>query len=241
MRLAASTWPEVESYLKNKNAFILPIGSTEQHGPTGPIGTDYLCADAVARAAGEKLKMLVAPPLCYGVASHHMGFSGSVTIKPSVYQALLVELLHGAYRQGFRRFYLVNGHGGNDPSIHAAFQELKHLGTEGASFELLNWWKLPEVAAFARETFGNEEGSHATPTEVSLAFHLEQISPRAYQKVPEGPPFAWPLSAAEMRRAFPTGTIRSNPGLATPEFGKQVLEIASSAVVRAIENASFLD
>src|SRR5438105_4432866 len=111
MRLAAATWVEVENYLKTSTVLLLPTGSTEQHGPTGLLGTDHLTADAIAREVGKKLGVLVAPPVCYGMASHHMDFPGSVTLRPSVYQAMMCELFRSFYRHGFTKFHLVNGHG----------------------------------------------------------------------------------------------------------------------------------
>ena len=69
MNLSTLTWTEVESYLKTKNSLILPIGSTEQHGPTGLLGTDHLCAEAVSAGVGAKLQMMVAPSVNYGMAS----------------------------------------------------------------------------------------------------------------------------------------------------------------------------
>ena len=63
MLLHLSTWQEVEDYLQRSQAVIIPIGSTEQHGPTGLIGTDFICAEAIARAVGEKADALVTSTL----------------------------------------------------------------------------------------------------------------------------------------------------------------------------------
>ncbi|MCY4431493.1 MAG: creatininase family protein, partial [Rhodospirillales bacterium] len=63
MRLDRLTWPEVGAYLDRANGILLPVGSTEQHGPNGPLGTDALCPEAVAQVAAERLGVLVAPTL----------------------------------------------------------------------------------------------------------------------------------------------------------------------------------
>ena len=63
MRLDLASWQEVGNYLKNYDGIIIPTGSTEQHGPMGLIGTDALCAEEIARAAGEKIGVYVAPTL----------------------------------------------------------------------------------------------------------------------------------------------------------------------------------
>lgn len=247
MRLATATWTEVEAYLKKNNALILPIGSTEQHGPTGLLGTDHLTADAVALAVGKELGLLVAPPVVYGMASHHMEFPGSVTLRPSIYQAMMTEIFHSYYHHGFRRFYVVNGHGGNENSVRSVFQELKHDdGFKGASFGFYNWWKMPDVVALATELYGDKEGFHATPSEVSLTFYLEGIESRPYEQVPEGLPDGsknapWPLTAKEVRRVFPTGVMRADPGLARREHGERFMKAAVRNIAALIEKAPALE
>jgi len=77
MQLQLQTWVEVEAYLESSRGIILPIGSTEQHGPTGLIGTDAICAEVIARGVGEAAGALVAPTVAVGMAQHHLGFPGS--------------------------------------------------------------------------------------------------------------------------------------------------------------------
>lgn len=234
LRLSALTWQEVEDYLSKKQSILIPVGSVEQHGPIGLIGTDYLCAEVVANSVGDQLGMIVAPPLSYGMSSHHLAFAGSASVRPSVYQAFVADLIRGFYFQGFRQFYFINGHGGNVASLDAVFQELKHENLSQAVFSLLNWWKMPEVQAFAHQLYGNEEGSHATPSEVSLAFYVQGIPQRDYQPIEEPPPSAWPLTAQEFKNIFKTGTVRSNPGLARAVHGEQILSVATASIVKAI-------
>ena len=73
MQLQLCTWQEVEAYLAKSRAIILPIGSTEQHGPNGLIGTDAITAEAIARGVGENATALVAPTIAVGMAQHHLG------------------------------------------------------------------------------------------------------------------------------------------------------------------------
>ena len=83
MRLQLATWPEVEAYLQRSRGIIIPIGSTEQHGPTGFVGTDALCPELVARGVGERQEAMVAPTLSIGMAQHHLGFSGTIALRPT--------------------------------------------------------------------------------------------------------------------------------------------------------------
>lgn len=231
MRLQLATWPQVEDYLSRSRGIILPIGSTEQHGPTGLVGTDSLCAEAVAWGVGEKLGVMVAPTLPVGMAQHHMAFPGSMTLKPSTLVALLADCLTSLVRHGFERVLVVNGHGGNSSSVQAAFaetqMELDRLSPRPAlRTRLMNWWDLPGVDQVSRELFGNAVGAHATPPEVALtwALHPETADPRPLD--PRVGPWGSFHGAADFRATFPDGRIGSDPSLATPENGKIILRAA---------------
>ena len=83
IRLQLRSWPEVEAYLERCKGVIVPLGSTEQHGPTGAIGTDALTAEAVALEVGRRSGVLVTPAQAFGMAEHHLGFAGTVSLQPS--------------------------------------------------------------------------------------------------------------------------------------------------------------
>ena len=84
MELHTSTWQEVEAYLEGSSGIIVPIGSTEQHGPTGLIGTDAITAEVISLRIGELTGALVGPTISIGMAEHHMAFPGSMTMRPSI-------------------------------------------------------------------------------------------------------------------------------------------------------------
>jgi creatinine amidohydrolase len=233
MQLHLQTWPDVERYLARSQSIIIPIGSTEQHGPNGLIGTDALCAEAVAKGVGDKTEALVAPTISVGMAQHHLGFPGSMTLTPSTLIAVIKDWVFSLSRHGFRRFYFVNGHGGNIATVQAAFSEIYSVSSlDGAGNQaslqcrLRNWWQADGISSLSRELYGSSEGSHATPSEVSMTWHLFPEAARPMRLEPEVAPSGEFADAADYRRRFPDGRIGSNPGLATAEAGKRLLDLA---------------
>ena len=231
MQLQLASWPEVETYLRTKRGIILPIGSTEQHGPTGLIGTDAICAEVIARGVGEATGALVAPTIAIGMAQHHLGFPGSITLRPQTLIGVLCDTVLSLARHGFARFYFLNGHGGNIATVSTAFSEIyaeRSLGMDRAAVKcrLRNWWQGQSVQALAKELYGEAEGSHATPSEVAVT---QFAYPHAIKRAPLDPPVAKKggfTDAEDYRRNFPDGRIGSNPALATPEAGKRLYEAA---------------
>lgn len=100
MELALKTWTFVEDYLKTTQTLIIPVGSTEQHGPTGLVGTDFITAFEISKMVGEKTKRLVAPSLNYGMANHHLAFAGSASLSPSTYILVIKDLVESWKMQG---------------------------------------------------------------------------------------------------------------------------------------------
>ena len=124
MRLELSTWQEVDAYLGRSQIIMIPIGSTEQHGPTGMLGTDSLTSERIACAVGDQVGALVGPTINIGMAQHHLGFAGTISLRPSTLLAYLVDYVKSLSVHGFTDFYFLNGHGGNVPTLTAAFSEL---------------------------------------------------------------------------------------------------------------------
>ena len=250
MRLQLASWPEVEAYLKASQGIIIPIGSTEQHGPTGFVGTDALCPELIAHAIGERNGVMVAPTIAVGMAQHHLGFPGSMTLRPSTLMAVLQDSVNSLARHGFNRFFFLNGHGGNVATVTAAFSEIyaeSSLGTAGHNrpplrCKLVNWWESESVKRISDERFGAAEGSHATASEVALTYHgypddgarvrRDSLEPKL---APVGPIY----DADDYRRRFPDGRIGSDPTLATPEIGGLLLEAAVADM--AAKYRDFLD
>ncbi len=229
MLLENMTYEDVENYLKEKDIIIVPIGSTEQHSPYGLLGTDFITAQEIAREIGSKLNILVAPTLNYGMSQHHMAFAGSITLSPLTYINVIKEITISLLQNGFKKVVYINGHGGNINSVNSAFEQVKYENYKGI-LELISWFLIPEVQEFERNLFGDENGLHATPSEVSLTQFLRSkvFSDKKKDKDRDNillyTEEYFPLSKDEFKYFYPDGRIHSSPWLANAQLGRKIFE-----------------
>jgi creatinine amidohydrolase len=140
-------WMQVEEYLARDNRIALPIGSTEQHAFLS-LGTDNILAERVAVEAAEPLGVPVLPVLPYGLTPYFAAaYPGSPTLRLDTFLAVIRDLLDSLYGQGFRRFLLVNGHGGNVPAGSLVREWMAGHSDAQAIFH--SWWDAPEVREVA--------------------------------------------------------------------------------------------
>ena len=247
MQLALSTWHEVEDYLRTSRGIIIPIGSTEQHGPNGLIGTDHLDAEFVAKGVGDKIGCLVAPTLTIGMSQHHLGFTGSVTLRPSTLIAVVGDVVHSLLRHGFERFLFINGHGGNVATVTAAFDEIYTAvslrgDTSAVRCKMEFWSAGPRCKALEAELYGDSNGSHATAGEVSLSQYYHPQSIKHAQMSPKVAPRSKGFfDSADYRRRFPDGRIGSDPSLSSPEHGERLYTVAVEDMVELYRSFTSAD
>jgi creatinine amidohydrolase len=242
MQLHLSTWQEVETYLKRSTGIVLPIGSTEQHGPNGLIGTDAICPEVVAKGVGEAADAMVAPTISVGIAQHHLGFTGSMCLRPSTLIAVMRDYVLSLAKHGFDRFFFLNGHGGNIATVQAAFAEI-HSEVSLETWQarrairctLYNWWDGKGVDKLSEDLYGDDEGDHATCSEVSLT---QYAYPEAIKNVnfeARAPAYTGIHDADDYRRRYPDGRIGSLPSLSTPEHGRRFYETSVREVSEAYQ------
>jgi creatinine amidohydrolase len=143
----------------------VPIGSTEQHGPHLPLGTDTDVATALAgRLASSRLDVIVAPPVGYGSSGEHAGFAGTISIGQAALELMLVELGRSA-AETFRHIVFVSAHGGNHQPVTRAVQRL-----QAESHHVMAWMpgrrRDPTTAAISGD-------AHAGRAETSIQLALD--------------------------------------------------------------------
>lgn len=236
MRLQTQTWLDIESYLERSNGIVVPIGSTEQHGPSGMLGTDAICPETIAFGVAKITEVLIAPTLSIGQAHHHLSFPGSIALRPSTLIAVLVDVVRSLYRQGFHHIYFLNGHGGNEASINTAFHEIYAQTSFGDTsmsdlrLKLCNWYATDNVKHLSRELFGDQDGKHATPSEISMTFYAYPNDVKAASMSPAIAPIGNIRDADDYRTQFADGRIGSNPSLATIAAGERLFKASVADV-----------
>ncbi|MEQ1890541.1 MAG: creatininase family protein [Alphaproteobacteria bacterium] len=237
MQLALCTWPEIDAYLTRSTGVIVPVGSTEQHGPTGLIGTDTISVELIARRAGEEAGILIAPAFPVGVAPHHMGFAGSMSLRPETFIAAIRDWATSLAQHGFRRIYFFNGHGGNIMSLNKAAKEIMaelnpdQPEADQVQCRVQSWWQYENVLALCQTLYPEGHGSHATPSEVAITQYAYPASIKSAPLEPRIAPTGRFTNAIDYRAQFPDGRIGSDPALANPADGEKLTAAAVSGLI----------
>ena len=243
MLLAKSTWPEIEAFLTRSGTVVVPIGSNEQHGPTGLLGTDWMCPEIIAHEAQKgRNDLLIAPTFNIGMAQHHLGFPGTISLRPSTFMAAIGDWCRSLAGHGFTRIYFLNGHGGNVHSIEAAFSELYAEASfagkpRGFACRLKNWWELSGVHGLANRQFPVGHGSHATPSEIAVTQWAYPDAIKTANYAPQIAPTGPIRESLDFRARYADGRMGSDPALATPEKGGELVALAAKGLIEDV--ASF--
>ncbi|SEI20844.1 creatininase family protein [Pseudomonas asplenii] len=240
MLLHLSTWAEIGQFLERSRTIVVPIGSNEQHGPTGLLGTDWMCPQIIAYEAEKNADILIAPTFNIGMAQHHLAFPGTISLRPSTFIAAIGDWARSLAGHGFEKILFLNGHGGNIASIEAAFSELYAEASfarrhAGYALKLCNWWDLEGVGELAREQFPTGHGSHATPSEIAVTQWAYPESIKSADYSPQIGNTGPIREALDFRARFPDGRMGSDPALACVEKGGELVRLAARGLVREVE------
>lgn len=159
------TWEDIAEYLKKENIVLIPVGSTEQHGPAGPLGVDAYAAIGLAEDAAKEANVLTTPPLWFSDAPHHLAFPGTISLRPETLIAVVKDIVHSLERNGFRKFVVINGHKGtNIPALTIACRDLQQYELPNVRMALTDPLYL---CTNARELLGEHSEHHAGALEIS--------------------------------------------------------------------------
>ena len=244
--LGEMTGPEVEAFLEEHSTVLVPVGSTEQHGPHGPLLADALISEEVARRVAPAVGAVVAPRVNYSLSYPHAGFTGLVHIRIPTFMSLIEDLSTGLAAIGFRRIVFVNGHYDNTYAIAYACANVAPGLPAGVRAFPVNYWDgmTPEQAA---EYFDPANGLHANRGETSAVLAIDPGLVDMDRANAEFPPFPEVTNAAAVHTAF----FFSSPGSvfratvsgtwgdardSTPEFGERYLAVVTESTIRLLDD-----
>ncbi len=231
--LADYTWTELEDIgQKEELKFILPLGSTEEHGPHLTLDMDTFAIVRIAeQAAAHSTGCIVMPELAYGHCVDTASFCGTIHLSASTFQACLLDIAASVYRHGFRKLVLLNGHGGNTaPAQTAAREVLMHLAGPASKPVTdfgIHYYPLPyqPVREKVLEVMDSHDYGHACEAETSVVLALDKskvFMDKAGEEYLDGDEDTrW--RPRDMKTAAPSG-VHGAPRYATSAKGEQILE-----------------
>ena len=237
------TWEEMNEAIRIKKVVVLPTGATEQHGPHLPLDVDAFLTEAVCLEAGRRApdRILVLPPVSYGLNRHHIDFPGTIHIEPETFIAFCLNITKSVAYHGFEKILLVNGHGSNSPLVdlvarktvlatHSLCAALNYFALAGDAFE-----KVRETEVIA----------HADELETSLYLHLAPERVRMDKAAAGGDVVGTHLSS-DSTSNYPVRFnddwgrwtkrgVHGDPRKATAEKGKIIFEAAVEGLIAVID------
>jgi creatinine amidohydrolase len=198
VRFEDLNWFDIERYLHSDDRLMLVLGSCEQHAYLSLL-TDVKIPMVLADAASEKTGVLVAPPLNFGSSSYFLAYPGTLSLRVSTLLEVVEDLVRSAYRHGFRRILILNGHGGNDPARSRLYETATDLPDLRLSW--YSWWQSHSLEVVARKH--GLKPAHANWVE---AFSFNQVAelPKTEKTPPRVPGL---MGEDEARRIYGDGSF----------------------------------
>jgi creatinine amidohydrolase len=221
---------------------VVPFGATEQHGPHLPSGTDSFHAEWVAREAAaraaDKISVIVTPTLPFGSSEHHFPFGGTISLPTTTYYEVATAIVESLIRDGFRRIFLVNGHGGNHELVQLVARDVALR--EPAAIAATSWWSAAWDVMIAAGAHGvGRLPGHAGGFETSLMMALrpelvatDLMPTREPSPSPSDARFPGPIR--DERHGFwqSIDGYSDGPRLASKKSGRQWLDLAAAELAR---------
>jgi creatinine amidohydrolase len=230
MHLQEATWTDADAV--ETDLALLPVGSTEQHGPHAPLGTDTLTAETVAEAGAEAYddEVVVAPPISVGVAEEHRDFAGTLWVSEDTFREYVRETVESLAHHGWDRVVVVNGHGGNvDPLREVCGRVSRHGDAYAVAFTWFDAADAPDMG-------------HGGPVETSLLQHSHAETVRAdrLDEAAAGAADGWGEWVSGVNLAYDTSEFSENGTVGDPregsaKRGEGLLDEASAALVDLLD------
>ncbi|MCS7225099.1 MAG: creatininase family protein [Armatimonadetes bacterium] len=219
-----ATWQQCASFLQRCPCALLPLGSTEQHGPHLPLSTDTIIAQFLALRTAQLSCGLVLPALPFGYSWVWRHFPGTVTLSDQTLRAIVDDVAESLHRYGCRALLLLTAHGANQAHLKYAVREIADRLPLKIAY--LFYPGIDQVVKETDSPLWLKGSFHADEIETSLMLHLAPdlvLSERGAPCYPELSP-DYEISSLELGALSPTGVF-GDPTTASTEKGQRWLEI----------------
>ncbi|MDR7420658.1 MAG: creatininase family protein [Armatimonadota bacterium] len=221
---------------------VFPVASTEQHGPHLPVSTDAMSVEHVARAAAADasahIPVVVTPVLPFGSSQHHLPFGGTMSLSTETFYRVVGELVESLIRGGFRRIFILNGHGGNQELIHLVARDLalKHpVRIAAASYWTMAWDALVAAGAHGRGPVPGHAGTYETSQVLAMRPDLVRHPLPHRDRVEPADPRGFRPTRVESHGWWQAiDGYTDSPDRAAAEHGAAYLAAAVRAVAQAL-------
>ena len=236
------TWPEMKEAIAAQKVVLLPVGSTEQHGPHLPLDVDAFLVETVCLEVGKRAadRVLVLPTVSYGLNLHHIDFPGTVHIEPEHFISFCLDITKSVAYHGFTKIIVVNGHGSNTP--------LADLVARKTTLETPALCCATNYFAFASEAFAKVQETpviaHADEFETSLYLHVAPDRVRMDRAVEGNDVVGRYLSSDSTSRyvrfsdywgRWTNKGVHGDPRAATAEKGQLIYEAAVAGMIGLVD------
>lgn len=227
MRFEDLNWMDVEQYLQHDDRLMIVLGACEQHAYLSLL-SDVKIPLALADAASHETGVLVAPPLNFGSSPYFLDYPGTLSLRISTLLDVVEDLVRSAYRHGFRRVLILNGHGGNDPARARLYELANQLS--GLRLAWYAWWQAHSVQQVAVKH--ELKPAHANWLE---AFEFTQVG-----ELPSGektpPVIPGLMGAKQARQVYGDGSFGGRYS-ASPEVMQELFATALQDVLGLLQFA----
>jgi creatinine amidohydrolase len=240
MYLADAAWPEAGETLSDASLALVPVGSTEQHGPHLPLSTDHVIAQGLAREAADRADLVCTPTVNIGVSPHHRQFPGTLSVDPPAFREYMESLVESLAYQGLDRIVFVNAHGGNVDHLREVGRRVREDRTAYA----IEWMWDESIPDLVDELF-EHNGPHGGPKETAMVMHLAErlVHEDRLAEARDGGLMEFDETTGRRfgARTFYDSIDNSDNGVfgdqtdATPEKGEELFEAATQQLVRLCE------
>jgi len=242
--LSEMIWPEAKEALAQAKCALVPVGSFEQHGPNGTFEVDTGRAYGFGKLLAAKMypQVVLSPAIGIGVSYHHMNFPGTITFRPETFMAAVYDVVWSLKQHGMKKFLILNGHGGNIPSLGVLIVKLRaELGVKAA---WTSFTSLAKEVSQARFTSPSKTRGHACEGEMSQAMYLAPHTARSEAFVPgeyKGYPYRYLAEGYKLSYAYAFDEITANGALgdatqSSAQVGKEMVDLSLKKASEFLED-----